>query len=311
MTGGQWATMFRLAVDGTPDGVPSDLVLRVVPHAEMGAKELAVQRAAAIAGVPTPAVRLTGVEGGPLGGAWAVMDFAPGAPLLAGLDGFAAVRGFPRILRQLPGQLADTMAALHRIEPQPVIDSVRQAAPNVALTVDELWPHLRAAATATGTPSLVAAIDALVASQPDQSDRVLCHGDLHPFNVLADGDHLTVLDWTGAIVAPAAFDVALTWLLLRYPPLETSDALRPVISAAGSVLAKRFISRYRGANPSADLSRLDWYKALHASRVLVDLATWRHDGDPQAETHPWRLVAPGAADVLSDATGVVIERSAA
>lgn len=303
--------MFRVAVDGTPDDVPSDLVLRVVPHAEMGAKELAVQRAAAMAGVPTPAVRLTGAEGGPLGGAWTVMDFAPGAPLLAGLDGVAAVRDFPRILRQLAGQLAGTMASLHRIEPQPVIDAVRQAAPSVAFAVDELWPHLRAAAGATGEAGLVAAIDALVASQPDQSDGVLCHGDLHPLNVLVDGDHLTVLDWTGAIVAPPAFDVALTWLLLRYPPLETSAALRPVIGAAGSVLAKRFVSRYRAANPAADLSRLDWYKALHAARVLVDLAAWRRDGDPQAETHPWRLVAPGAADVLGDATGVVIELSAA
>src|SRR4029453_13650178 len=92
VTGGQWAAMFRLAVAGTPEGVPSDLVLRIVPHAEMGAKELAVQRAAAEAGGPTPAVRLTGPSGGPLGGAWAVMDFAAGAPLLAGLDGAAAVR---------------------------------------------------------------------------------------------------------------------------------------------------------------------------------------------------------------------------
>src|SRR4051794_4693005 len=29
LTGGQWATMLRLRVAGTPDGVPADLVLRV------------------------------------------------------------------------------------------------------------------------------------------------------------------------------------------------------------------------------------------------------------------------------------------
>lgn len=311
VTGGQWATMFRLAVEGTPDGVPTDLVLRVVPHAAMGAKELAVQRAAANAGVPTPAVRLTGLEGGALGGAWAVMDFAPGVPLLAGLDGFDAVRRFPQIVRRLPRQLAETMASVHQIAPEPVIGAVRQASPSVAFTVDELWPHLHAAAEMTGEASLVAAIGAMVATQPDQSEGVLCHGDLHPFNVLAEGDRVTVLDWTGALVAPAAFDVALTWLLLRYPPLETSAALRPVIDTAGRVLARRFVRRYRAANPAADLTRFDWYTALHAARVLVDLASWRRDGDPQAATHPWSLVAPGAAEVLARATGVELTLSAA
>ena len=106
------------------------------------------------------------------------------------------------------------------------------------------------------------------------------------------------------LVAPPAFDVALTWLLLRYPPMQVPGPLKPAIDAAGRVLARRFVTHYRKANPSADLEDLDWYAGLHAARVLIDLAAWRLAGAPQADTHPWRLVAPGAATVLERASGV-------
>jgi aminoglycoside phosphotransferase (APT) family kinase protein len=118
-----------------------------------------------------------------------------------------------------------------------------------------------------------------------------------------------VLDWTGALVAGPAFDVAFTWFLLRHPPLEASPALRPVIGAAAGLLARRFVRRYRAVDPTADLARLDWYAALHAVRVLTDLAAWQRDGDPRAISHPWRLVAPGAAAVVAAATGIDVAGS--
>lgn len=304
MSGGQWATMRRVSVSGTPAGVPGDLVLRVVPDPTMGAKEMAVQQTVAEAGIRTPAVRLTGPAGGALGGGWAVMDFAAGAPLLSGLDGGAAVRRAPQIITQLPRQLADTMAGVHRIDPNPVACRVRSAAPTAAFTIDALWTHQRTVADQSGVAQLIAATDALAATEPHHLGAVLCHGDLHPFNVLADGALLTIVDWTGAVVAPPAYDVALTWLLLRHPPLETPPALRPAIRAAAGLLSRRFVRRYRTVNPAADLERLDWYAAMHAVRILHELTTWRRNGDRRADTHPWRLVAPGAQSILAAATRI-------
>ena len=309
LTGGYWAAIFHLRLTGTPDDVPDDVVLRVVPHPEMGAKEAAVQAALAEAGAPTPTVHLTGPAGGPLGNAWAVMDLAPGEPLLAGLDGAAALRTLPRLLTRLSAQLADTMAAIHRIDPGPLVARVRAAAPTVALSLDELWPHLRAGAELTGRNDLIDALDTLADHAPLPGKDVLCHGDLHPFNLLRDGDRITVLDWTGALVAPPAFDVALTRLLLRYPPLAAPPALRPVIGAGAAVLARQFVRRYRRANPAADLTSLDWYTALHATRVLLDLATWQSSDDPRATTHPWNLIAPGAATELTHITGIELNPS--
>jgi aminoglycoside phosphotransferase (APT) family kinase protein len=253
LTGGQWATIWRLRLIGTPAGVPDDLVLRIAPHAEMAAKEQAVQEAMARAGVSTPRIHLTGPAGGPLQEAWTLMDVAPGAPLLADLDGAAALGRLPQILAHLPRQLADTMASIDRLDPGAVSDRVRAAAPAVALTVDELWPHLQAGAAAAARPDLADAIQRLAEDQPPQGKSVVCHGDLHPLNLLATDSLITILDWTAAIVAPPAFDVAFTRLLLRHPPLAMPPALRPVINTGAAALTRRFTHRYQRANPGADL----------------------------------------------------------
>jgi aminoglycoside phosphotransferase (APT) family kinase protein len=308
LTGGYWATILHLRLTGIPTDVPDDVVLRVVPDAEMGAKEIAVQAALAEAGAPTPTIHLTGPAGGPLDNAWAVMDLASGEPLLTGLDGAAALRNLPRILASLPAQLAETMSAVHHIDPAPVVQRVRAAAPTVALTIDEFLPHLRAGAELAGRLDLVDALEVLALQAPPLAGVVLCHGDLHPFNLLRDGGRISVLDWTAALVAPPAYDVALTRLLLRYPPLAAPPALRPLIGAGAVALARRFVRRYHQANPSADLTNLDWYTGLHATRVLIDLATWHNADDARATDHPWSLIAPGAVTELTRITGIGLNR---
>jgi aminoglycoside phosphotransferase (APT) family kinase protein len=306
ITGGEWAKLFRLRVSGQPDGVPSDLVLRIAPQAEMAAKEQAVQLAAGRAGVSTPPIHLAGPAVGPLGCAWSVMEVAPGRPLLADLDAAGAVARLPAILRRLPGQLADTMATIHRVDPDPVVDAARAAAPTVALTLDELWPHLASGAGTVERPDLARAVDRLAAIRPVMTEAVLCHGDLHPLNLLADGDRITVLDWTGAVIAPPAFDVAFTALLLRHPPLVAPPALRPVVGTGAAVLARRFTRRYTRVNPIADLADLDWFTALHAVRILAEQTRWARVGDRRAEHHPWHLMAPAAARALARVTGIAV-----
>lgn len=184
LLGEQWATMAHVRIAGGPEDGLFDVVVRVVPDAVMGAKELAVQAAATDAGIRTPRVHLTGDAGGPLGGAWTAMYFVSGQQLLAGLDGAAAIRQLPTLLRQLPRRLADSMAAIHRIDPEPVIARVQAAAPGAAVTVDEVWAHLHAATD--DLPQLRAALERLHETMPSQSVAVVCHGDLHPFNLLAD-----------------------------------------------------------------------------------------------------------------------------
>ncbi len=306
LTGGFWAQMWRVRITGQPDPMPADVVVRFAPHREMGAKEAEVQRAVAALEFRTPRVWLSTPAAPPVDGWWSVMDFAPGAPLLAGLHGAAVLQRAPSLVRTLPVQLAEIMASLHRLDPQPITDAVHRAAPDVAWTVPDVVDQLRLGAEATGRADVAAALDHLATRTPMSAHPVICHGDLHPFNVLADAAGLTLLDWTGALLADPCFDIALTELLLANPPLPLPAPLAPVVRTAGKVLARRFVTAYQRANASTSLAELQWFRALHSARVLINDTQLRAEHGPDAGGHPLRLVAPAAAHHLATTTGVAI-----
>jgi aminoglycoside phosphotransferase (APT) family kinase protein len=305
LTGGFWATMFRVPVSGQPEGVADEVVVRAAPHRSMGAKEAEVQRAIAAQGFPTPAIHVSCPDE-ESGGWWSVMDFVPAAPLLDGLDGLAALRRAPALARTLPVQLAQATAALHRLAPAPVAAAVREAAPEVAFTPDALLEQFRAGAGVVGREDLAAALGRLAATAPAPipAADVVCHGDLHPFNVLDRDGELVVLDWTGAILADPCFDVAFTELLLANPPLALPGPLATIGRGVGRLLARRFVTAYAAANPGAAMANLGWYRALHSARVLLEVANRRVAHGPGAGGHPFTLVAPAAAANLAAATGV-------
>jgi aminoglycoside phosphotransferase (APT) family kinase protein len=307
LSGGFWASMFRVPVTGQPEGVASEVVVRFAPHRAMGAKEAEVQRAVAAQGFPTPPVWVSGPDDG-RDGWWSVMDFSPGAPLLAGLDGVAVLGRAPSLLRTLPVQLAEAAATLHRLEPAPITAAVQAAATGVAWSTGDVLDQFRMGADAAGRDDVVAALDALALDLPTTGGEVVCHGDLHPFNVLERDGELVVLDWTGAVLAHPCFDLAFTAFLLANPPLGLPGPLRPVGRAAGGLLARRFVARYARANPQVSLDRLDWFRSLHCARVLVEVAKLRIERGPAGGGHPFLAVEPVAAAHLSAATGVPLAR---
>lgn len=301
LEGGFWASMYRVSLAGQPDGVPDEVVVRVAPDRVLGAKETEVQRVVASQGYPTPRVWLSAPHG-PSGGWWSIMDFVRGAPLLADLNGASALVRAPQLLRTMPQQLAEVMARLHRLDPGPASAAVEAAAPEAAWSTDDVLARLAAGAVATDRRDLAAAVHRLEATRPATTQQVLCHGDLHPFNVMTDGDGATVIDWTGAVVADPCFDVAFTALLLANPPLQLPTSLNPVVRGIGRTLARRFRAAYRRANPSFRAENLDWFHALHCARVLIDVTAMRAAHGPAAAGHPWALIAPAAARDLSATT---------
>lgn len=305
LSGGFWASMFRVPVTGQPDGVAPEVVVRLAPHRLMGAKEAEVQKAVAAQGFPTPPVWLSAPDE-TRDGWWSVMDFAPGAALLADLDATTALRRAPSLVRTLPARLAEVMSDLHRLDPEPVTAAVEAVAPDAAWSTSAVLAQLRLGAKAAARRDLVTALDELGRRQPEYGRNVVCHGDLHPFNVLDRGGELVVLDWTGAVVADPCFDVALTELLLANPPLVLPRPLDVVKRAAGRLLARRFLTAYTHANPDVSLGPLEWFRALHSARVLVEVTSLRAARGPDADGHPWVLVAPPAAANLTAATGVEV-----
>lgn len=290
LTGGFWAAMHRLRVSGQPDGVPADLVLRVAPDATMAAKETAVQRVLADAGYPTPAVRLAGPATDGLGGAWVVMDLATGTSPLDGLDGAAALLRAPGLYRDLPRILATSMARLHAVDAEPVSDAVATEAPAAAWSVGALLGHFEAGATALANTELLRSVRVVADRRPSEGATVVCHGDLHPFNILADGERITVLDWTASIRAEPAYDVAFTSFLIAHPPLHAAGPLGAVVAAVGRSLSRRFVTAYQRAARRDVSDSIEWYRALHGLRVLLESESI----GPDRADHPLNALRPAA-----------------
>jgi aminoglycoside phosphotransferase (APT) family kinase protein len=164
------------------------------------------------------------------------------------------------------------MAQLHALDACLVRGELEQIQ-DVPATVPGLLAILGQAAAKFGRPDLVATARWLTDHPLISGPDVICHGDLHPFNLLTDGDRVTVLGWSTALVAPRAHDVAFTALLLSEPPLRGPAWQRSLIRAAGRMLARRFVRGYRRRTAASFASgELGWHQAVVALRALTEVA---------------------------------------
>jgi len=305
ITGGFWATLLLLPLDAAP--VPA-VVLRLMPDTPLTAKETAFQREAFRQGFPVPEILLAGDRDAGLGRAYLVMAHIAGAPPLAGLDGVAALRRLPSTARALPQLLGSVMAQLHTLDPAPFL-ALRDTGVSVETT--DLLDSWTAWADALGRTDVATAAARLSELRPTPAATVVCHGDLHPFNLLVDADgKWTLLDWTAAVIAEPAYDISFTSILLRHPPLAVPRMLQPAIDAAGAYVTRRFQASYQANGQSLpDPARLAWHTALHSVRILLEVEAWRHDGTVADHLgHPWLSIGRTAAAVLSRATGTAVTR---
>ncbi len=307
LSGGFWAELLAFSLTDPPQGWPRELVARVMPEPGLARKETVVQAAVAAAGFPTPAVRASGGPDSGLGRAFMVMDRAPGAPLLSGLTGVRAIAAALRLLGQLPEVLASTMAKLHALDPQCIRGQLSQNG-DVPITVAGLLDALQDTAASYQRADLAGAARWLTGNPAPPAPEVVCHGDLHPFNLLADGEEVTVLDWSAALLAPRAHDVAFTSLMLAEPPLLVHGVFRPFVRRAGRRLARRFARQYREhTNTTIGLEELRWHQAVVCLRALVEVAGWVHDGTVGERTgHPWLAMGPAVAAHLNSVTGASV-----
>jgi aminoglycoside phosphotransferase (APT) family kinase protein len=308
LVGGFWAQLVRFRLRGAPEGWRQELVARVMPDSGIAAKETAVQAEVAYQGYPTPAVRLAGGPNDGLGRAFMVMDLATGVPMLSGLGGVAAVAALPKLARRLPVLLADSMTRLHRLDPTPVRARLVRSGASCQ-GIDPVVTNLGDTAAQLGRNDLAAVATWLAEHRPRREPEVICHGDLHPFNVLVDTDgSITVLDWSAALLAPAAYDVAFTGLILAEPPVAVPRLLRPAVRVAGRWLARRFRDQYRRRSVTElDAHSLSWHEGVVCLRALVEVAGWGADGRiDERRGHPWLICGPAFAARLTALTGTPV-----
>lgn len=306
LTGGFWAELLAFSLADPPSGWPRELVARIMPDAALACKETIVQAAVSAAGFPTPVVRASGGPDDGLGRAFMVMDRATGVPLLRGLTGASALMSGLRQATHIPEALASAMAALHALDPEPVREQLGPHS-EVPVTLPGLLHTLRDTAARCQRDDLVRAARWLIDHPRPPTPEVICHGDVHPFNVLATGEQLTVLDWSACLLAPRAYDVGFTTSILSDPPVLLPAQLRPLVRRTGRLLAGRFIRRYE-AHAAVSIGKQDvrWHQAVASLRALVEVASWADERViGHRAGHPWLVSGPALAARLTSVTGVM------
>lgn len=112
-------------------------------------------------------------------------------------------------------------------------------------------------------------LEAALGDVPNVARIVLCHGDLHPSNVILSADGPVVVDWFDASRGDLVGDVARTTALL------TTDSARPHLPGARLDLLMRLRSAYVAAAAEAfgfDDDALErWTTVVAAARIAEGL----------------------------------------
>jgi aminoglycoside phosphotransferase (APT) family kinase protein len=208
------------------------------------------------------------------------------------------------LVRRLPAVLARLAASLHDLDADPIRVAM---APFGRSDITASLEFGAEQAATLGFPDLARATERLAALTAADR-RVVCHGDLHLFNVIVDGDRPQLIDWTVARLAHPAYDVAFSRLLFRHPPIDVPSAAAPVVRGAGQLMSRRFLSAYRRTarhDVAITPAALDVYEAAHGHRILLELAEWEASGLGPTD-HPWRSLAPVVARTIERVTGMPV-----
>jgi aminoglycoside phosphotransferase (APT) family kinase protein len=267
--GGFDTEIYTVRLRPAPPAWAGPLVLRLLrPHHDpaMVLREQATQNTVADLGYPAPRVRLASVDPVPLGAPFLIMERMPGRPLTARPLGMA-------------GAVCHAQLWLHGLDPAPLGRALGATA-----TFDGYLATLErriAQASLAGLSELMAW---LREQRPPSMPPVICHGDLHPQNILTDGRALSgVLDWPNVLVAEPAFDVAATYLILRFIPVELAavqGGLAWLMRVGQPIMAARYLAAYRRRRP-IDRRRLAYYEGAASMRALVRAGARRAVSDPE------------------------------
>jgi aminoglycoside phosphotransferase (APT) family kinase protein len=256
---------FRLA--GAPPPWDGELVVRLFPPvapSDLARREAAVQTTLSEQGYPAPAIvffddgaRLTGRR-------FFVMARMPGRAMLGAIALRDIASSGGRLLLRLPSVTASLQAWLHRLEVEPLLERLGDAPAGIERWFEELEEQ-----AASRWDGLQPALRWLVDHRPPPVARpALCHGDLHPGNILSDGDRVTaVLDYSVATVAEPCLDVGFTTMSLCIAPITAAPAVQLAVARAGRGIARRYVRAYQ-RETGADLTNQPYFEAL---RCLVEL----------------------------------------
>lgn len=259
LQGGLETATYQFQLKGVQKELNKRLVLRLYPAfrpPEQVVWESSVQNALANAGYPVARVHIICTDKSILGGAFFIMDFLPGEPMM-----MAPVENKPEMLGKIH-------CALHKIDPEFLIKSLNEQG------IDENQYGLNKAFGALSNaakelPWIRDIADWLIKNRPPEPERLaLCHGDFHPNNILIqDGKVSGVLDWGGFLIADPALDIASTIKLINvnFKHLTGPD----FASVDWEMFSRLYLDAYRAQFP-LDNTNIVYYRVGKSIGTLLD-----------------------------------------
>lgn len=272
MQGGYETYSYRFKLSGVHKELSKLLVLRLYPQfygTRNAVWESTVQNVLAREGYPVPWVYFTCTDMAILGGAFFIMEFLPGDLMVTAP------------METIPDMLGKTHAALHDIDPNPLIESLGRQG------IDENQYRLgsrlnRLNDEAKKFPWLCDGVDWLVENRPPEPEHLtICHSDFHPLNILIqDGQVTGVLDWPGFLVADPALDVANTIVLTTISSKHLFSSTEWGFSSVNwEQAAQLYLDSYQAQRP-LDTTHLDYYRVRRCVNALAQgvdgQKVWQH-----------------------------------
>ncbi|MCB0970546.1 MAG: phosphotransferase [Acidimicrobiales bacterium] len=229
-------------------------LMRSSEGAEAMARAGAASEAARRAGVPTPRVHET-VE----------VDGRPGQ-VVARVDGpdlFAHLAANPLRLWRGADLLAEVQADLHGVTAPTSLPSTHERL-RARLDGSDLVPP----------PAARRALD-LLADLPEGT--ALCHGDLHPGNLLVTPEGPMLIDWSNATRGDPLADVARTQVMLQIGALPPSApaVVRGLARGGRAVLVARWARGYARRRPVDRTALARWRVVAATARLAEDIEAER------------------------------------
>jgi len=207
--------------------------------------EARMTRAVAAAGAPAPEV----FDEVTLEGRFGVVLQRLDGPTLRQLSRSGA------LTREQTGAILATLAiSVHRTPPPPDVLFLR----------DTIAGELRVSGGAL--PEHIAAGVLALTGRLAPGDG-LCHGDLHPGNVIITADGPRLIDWGGATRAPAGLDLACCHVILTEIAPETADD--PERPRAVNAATQSEYARLAGISPAALTAAMAPYLPIIRARALL------------------------------------------
>lgn len=240
---------------------------KLLPSAHMVEREHRAMAALAGTGVPVPTVRLLCEDEAIAGTPFYVMDYVEGRVLTD-----TSLSALPRDQRRATYEaLAETLAALHRVDPSSVgLADFGKTENYVGRQVDR-WTKQYLAAKTDDLPEMDALMAWLPEHAPKGDETAIVHGDFRLGNMIyhpTEPRVIAVLDWELSTLGHPLADLAYAALPWRFPPNPAMPGLVGVdLEAEALPTESEFVATYCWAVGRPDAPDWPFFLALSLFRL--------------------------------------------